>query len=103
MVLPRRAERGRHCAWQVLLSSPEDFEGGGTFFESGGETVAPQQGEMVSHHGGLRHASVPTTAGRRYILVAFLRGPSLVVAPQTQVTGYCATSRAAAARSRGLE
>ena len=70
---------------------------------SAASTVRPRRGEMVSHHGGLRHASVPTTAGRRYILVAFLRAPSLVVAPPARVTGYCATSRAAAARSRGIE
>lgn len=96
----------------MLLSDPSagDFEGGGTWFEAFGtpagraaSTVTPRRGEMVSHHGGLRHASVPTTAGRRYILVAFFRAPSLVVEPPAHVSGYCATSRAAAARSRGLE
>lgn len=96
----------------LLLSDPAagDFEGGGTWFEAldtpegrVASTVTPRRGEMVSHHGGMRHASVPTTAGRRYILVAFFRAPSLVVDPPAYVSGYCATSRASAARSRGLE
>tara|TARA_B110001452_G_scaffold260151_1_gene257348 strand:+ start:206 stop:1279 length:1074 start_codon:yes stop_codon:yes gene_type:complete len=96
----------------LLLSDPAagDFEGGGTWFEEldtpegrAASTVTPRRGEMVSHHGGMRHASVPTTAGLRYILVAFFRAPSLVVEPPAYVSGYCATSRAAAARSRGLE
>jgi len=94
----------------LLLSSTDDFEGGGTLFTpvcdgagaggGGGAdfVVRPQQGELVSHHGGLRHASVPTTGGTRYILVAFLRSPSLLVEPPAYVEGsYCYASQAAAA------
>eukprot|EP00908_Phaeocystis_cordata_P019411 Transcript_30924.p2 GENE.Transcript_30924~~Transcript_30924.p2 ORF type:complete len:357 (-),score=130.29 Transcript_30924:284-1354(-) len=93
---------GLGLSFNLLLSSPDAFEGGGTWFEERGETVTPQQGEMVSHHGGLRHASVPTAGGLRYILVGFLRAPTLIVEPPEYVTGYCATARAAAASSRGL-
>jgi len=81
----------------LLLSDPSDFEGGGTFFEDADLVVSPQRGELVSHHGGLRHASVPTTGGTRYILVGFLRVPSLLVEPPSYVTTYCASSQAAAA------
>ena len=93
---------GLGLSFNLLLSSPADFRGGGTWFEDGGRTDTPRQGEMVSHHGGLRHASVPTTDGLRYILVGFLRAPSLVVEPPGYVTGYCTTARASAASSRGL-
>ena len=93
---------GLGLSFNLLLSSPEDFEGGGTWFEDSGETVTPKQGEMVSHHGGLRHASVPTGGGLRYIMVGFLRAPTLIIEPPDDVTGYCVTSRLAAASSRGV-
>jgi hypothetical protein len=99
---PRAPPASAGLSFNLLLSSPDAFEGGGTWFEERGETVTPQQGEMVSHHGGLRHASVPTAGGVRYILVGFLRAPTLIVEPPEYVTGYCATARAAAASSRGL-
>lgn len=85
----------------LLLSPTSAFEGGGTSFfpDNGSEfVVRPQQGELVSHHGGVRHASVPTTAGTRYILVAFLRSPTLLVEPPDYVAGsFCAASQAEAA------
>ena len=59
-------------------------------------TVTPQRGELVTHHGGLRHASVPTTGGMRYILVGFLRAPSLLVEPP-EYGDFCAASQASAA------
>jgi len=80
---------GLGVSFNLLLSSPSDFLGGGTFFEENGngsqETVFAAQGEMVSHHGGLQHASVPTRGGRRYILVGFLRSTQLLRAPPSYV------------------
>ena len=32
----------------ILLSSPDDFEGGGTWFEDSGETVTPKQAPRVA-------------------------------------------------------
>ena len=95
----------------ALLSSPDDFDGGGTFFEDEnlgeqvdadgkeadvtvGFTVTPEQGELVSHHGGLRHSSVPTTGGMRYILVAFLRDR----ASEPPMQSYCPNAQASARR-----
>lgn len=88
---------GLGLSLNLLLSRPADFEGGGTYFEDGELVVSPQQGELVTHHGGLRHASVPTTAGLRYILVGFLRVPSLLAQPPPYVENYCLASQAAAA------
>lgn len=82
----------------LLLSDPAcDFEGGGTYFEDGDVTVTPRRGELVSHAGGLKHASVPTTAGRRYIMVGFLRAPSLLVEPPDYLENYDVNAQAAAA------
>ena len=81
----------------LLLSDPADFAGGGTYFEDGDLTVVPQRGELVTHAGGLRHASVPTTDGRRYILVGFLRAPRLLVEPPAYLESYCPNAQAAAA------
>jgi len=76
---------GLSISLNLQLSSKADFEGGGVLFEDNGnghaETVKPDQGEMVSHLGGLPHASVPTTGGIRYVLVAFIRSKSLIESP----------------------
>lgn len=107
---PGRAGLGLHVdddglglSTNVLLSSPADFDGGGTFFEDGSETVTPAQGEMVSHHGGLRHSSVPTVGGLRYILVAFLRAPSLIAEPPPyiDVRSVCQATMAEVAQRQG--
>ena len=67
-------------SFNLLLSHPRDFGGGGTSFEAAGETVRPQQGEMLSHFGRVRHAGEPTTEGTRYVLVGFVRARPLAAA-----------------------
>ena len=101
---PGRAGLGVHVdddglglSMNVLLSRPDAFEGGGTYFEDGDFQVTPKQGELVTHHGGLQHSSVPTTGGRRYILVGFFRAPSLLVEPPSYVSDFCPNSQASAA------
>mmetsp|Transcript_1185 Transcript_1185/g.3750 ORF Transcript_1185/g.3750 Transcript_1185/m.3750 type:complete len:363 (-) Transcript_1185:130-1218(-) len=74
---------GFGLSFNVLLSDPADFEGGGTRFPpnafSSEEAVyTPRRGQMLSHYGGLRHASVPCTGGLRYIMVGFVRAERLV-------------------------
>ena len=76
-------------SFNLLLSDPSAFEGGGTRFEAAGEaaepaetgeeaaeegeTVRPARGEMLSHFGRLRHAGQPVLEGTRYILAGFVR------------------------------
>ena len=67
-------------SFNLLLSHPRDFDGGGTSFEAAAETVRPQQGEMLSHFGRVRHAGEPTTEGTRYVLVGFVRARPLAAA-----------------------
>ena len=74
---------GFGLSFNVLLSDPADFEGGGTRFPpnafSSEEAVyTPRRGQMLSHYGGLGHASVPCTGGLRYIMVGFVRAERLV-------------------------
>ena len=73
---------GLGLSFNILLSDPADFEGGGTCFVKNShsdETVyTPNRGQMLAHYGGLRHASVPCTGGVRYIMVGFIRAMPLV-------------------------
>ena len=74
-----------------LLSEPDAFEAGGTYFESLGEsgqtsgtdsgkTLRPDRGQMLSHWGVLRPAGQPVTKGVRYILAGFVRAEPLAAA-----------------------
>ena len=83
------------CAYSfnVLLSDPEDFEGGGTSFESlGWGTLSVQRGECLLHRGAERHCGSPVTRGMRFIVVGFLRchsgaGSGAVVEEQSELEG----------------
>ena len=66
-------EDGSAYSFNALLNDPSEFTGGGTLFEESGLTLRPQQGEVLIHRGKLRHAGVQITAGRRYVLVGFIR------------------------------
>jgi hypothetical protein len=59
-------------SFNILLSPPDAFQGGGTWFETIGRGVFPAEGEMLSHHGKLPHAGSPVTAGTRYVMVRFI-------------------------------
>ena len=68
--LEEHADRG-HLSFNVLLSAPDDFEGGGTSFR-GLELGGVGQGDALVHAARLAHAGEAVTAGTRYILVGFL-------------------------------
>jgi predicted 2-oxoglutarate/Fe(II)-dependent dioxygenase YbiX len=69
---------GSIISFNVLLSEPVDFDGGGTFFSHLGRVVAPDQGEAVVHDGKKQHAGVPITRGVRYLLVGFVEVSKLL-------------------------
>lgn len=56
----------------LLLSNPDDFVGGGTYYQSADETIRPEQGGLALHCGKVRHAGVTITSGTRYILIGFM-------------------------------
>ena len=60
-------------SFNVLLSDPSWFEGGGTRLETLGVTVQPEQaGDVFMHCGQMLHGGATVTKGVRYILVAFV-------------------------------
>jgi len=62
----------------VLLSDPGDYEGGKLEINQGGELCEIVQipGKPIVFPSWLIHQVTPVTAGRRYSLVAWIRGPS---------------------------
>ena len=64
---------GYELSFNVLLSEPESFEGGGTRLESLGLTVQPERvGDIFMHCGQMKHGGAEVTRGLRYILVGFV-------------------------------
>eukprot|EP01052_Picozoa_sp_SAG31_P031616 SAG31_NODE_3369_length_4354_cov_4.327380_5_plen_180_part_00 len=55
----------------LLLSDPNEFEGGGTYIEAIDETIMLKQGEAVVLNGQLVHSAQPISHGRRYVLSGF--------------------------------
>ncbi len=55
----------------MLLSEPDDFSGGGTYFEQAGRVYRPSRGVGVVHSALVRHAGYPIDGGVRYVLVGF--------------------------------
>jgi hypothetical protein len=63
---------GSDFSFNVLLSDPSAFDGGGTSFEATGQTVHLSRGSAVGHSGQVRHAGVAITRGERFVLVGFV-------------------------------
>ena len=67
---------GSIFSFNLLLTPPSAFEGGGTFFEVNGTRSAPVsppvQGGAVVHSGRVRHGGAPITSGERILLVGFV-------------------------------
>ena len=63
---------GSIFSFNVLLSDPAAFEGGGTSFEPSGLIAIPGRGAAVGHSGQVRHGGAAITRGERYLLVGFV-------------------------------
>ena len=64
---------GSVFSFNILLSDPTDFDGGGTRFEAGGAALSPPRaGGAVVHSGKVRHAGAPIARGERLLLVGFV-------------------------------
>lgn len=83
---------GSVFSFNILLSDPADFDGGGTFFEAPGATVRSRQGSALVHGGDLRHGGNPITRGERYLLVGFV-----TVDHCARTAPYCVADSARAA------
>lgn len=56
----------------LLISHPNDFEGGGTYFASIDKVVHLNQGDVAYHDARVKHSGIDITKGERYILVGFI-------------------------------
>jgi hypothetical protein len=74
---------GSLLSFSLLLSSQDDFSGGGTFYDAlrdiepsgilhSGGVIRPKQGDAVLHCGKLLHGADVVTAGHRTVLVGFV-------------------------------
>ena len=58
----------------LLLSNPDNFEGGGTYYEEDKLLINPdKQGSLSVHFGKVKHSGKNITKGTRYILIGFLK------------------------------
>lgn len=60
----------------IALSSPDDFENGGTYVEGlqnhDGLPLRIDQGKLLCHASGVQHAGTAITSGERWVLVLFV-------------------------------
>ncbi|GAA5817806.1 hypothetical protein MFLAVUS_011363 [Mucor flavus] len=56
----------------LLISDPNDFEGGGTYYQSIDKVIHLNQGDVAYHDARVMHSGIDITKGSRYILVAFI-------------------------------
>ncbi|EIE89226.1 hypothetical protein G6F46_004633 [Rhizopus delemar] len=56
----------------LLISHPDDFEGGGTYFASIDQVVHLGQGDCAYHDARVMHSGMEITKGERYVLVGFI-------------------------------
>lgn len=60
----------------IALSSPDDFEGGGTYIEGlenhNGLPLCIGRGKVLCHSSGIMHAGTAISAGERWVLVLFV-------------------------------
>lgn len=56
----------------LLLSDPDDFQGGGTFFQALNRTVYLKQGEALIFSGQMVHGANPVKKGQRYVISGFI-------------------------------
>jgi hypothetical protein len=63
---------GSVLSFNIALNPASEFNGGGTWFDSLGDAIRIDEGEIVSHASGVLHGGHGITRGKRYILVAFV-------------------------------
>lgn len=79
---------GSLLTFNILLSDPGTFSGGGTMLEPLDAVVRPSQGACIVHSGHWRHAGHPITAGKRYILVGFIDARDARIRPFPVRSGW---------------
>jgi len=65
---------GCDITWQAMLTSQDEYEGGGTYIRCIQKTVKLELGQVLVHPGELYHKGVDITHGTRFLLVCFMDG-----------------------------
>ena len=64
----------------LLLSDPQDFTGGGTYYQEKDILIQPKnKGAMTVHFGKVKHGGNKITEGVRYIMIGFLHVESKMI------------------------
>jgi len=64
---------GSLFTFNVALTNPKLFGGGGTGMMALNDTIWPRRGEAITYYGNMYHSGEPVSSGRRYIWQAFCR------------------------------
>ena len=95
---------GSLFSFNILLSSPSDFDGGGTFFtlpgwpKDHGHTVSIPRGAALVHSGSRTHGGRDITRGTRDLLVGFMGLPKVAPSPPSDGAGFTRDACTEAAR-----
>ena len=65
---------GCDITFSIMLSDPEEYVGGGTYFRYLRKTIMLKKGQMLCHPGSLFHSGVDIESGTRLLMVGFLDG-----------------------------
>jgi hypothetical protein len=65
---------GCDITWQAMLTTLDEYEGGGTYFRALRKTVLLRQGQVLVHPGELYHMGIDIKYGVRCLLVCFTDG-----------------------------
>ena len=84
--MSRRPDSQALLSFTIALNAPDEYDGGGTWYEArgadaraGGETIVMPCGGVTFRAGSLRHRGMPVTRGERYFELSccFCRLPSV--------------------------
>lgn len=70
---------GGDFTWQLMLSSQDEYCGGGTYFRCLRKTIKLRKGQVLIHPGALYHTGVNITHGTRHLVVCFMDGFKTII------------------------
>ena len=92
-------EDGSLFSFNVLLNSPSEFDGGGTYFtlpggpKEHGHTVSIPRGAALVHSGRRKHGGRDITRGTRDLLVGFMGLPRVAPSAPSDGAGFTVAAR----------
>jgi len=80
---PEHPNKYRKLSFSLMLTNPEDYEGGDLMFnvagdQNTGHATKPKKGDLVAFYSHIPHKVAPVTSGTRLSLVTWALGKKLV-------------------------